>query len=184
MNRGIISALMVFLLLASVGMPAVVAGAPSEVYYELHDMCIMNAHKDLGKIRFSFGIGYEGRQIAVNEDTWVIFIHAGAVTKSIIITPETSTAKLRMIRDFVNAVDECKSESDQLSISLVESLTSGLAGSCGVVKGALTDDSMCAVLGAAGIAYSIEEVHQFVLHLNSAINAQKRAEKICGGISE
>ena len=181
MSRRIISALLVFLLLTSVAVPAATAAETPEVYYELHDMCLCGAHADLGRIPFAtFGIGYEGRVIDAVKDKWILFIHAGAATKKIIITPETHISKLMAVRDFVNEVDKCKFESDQLSIDLAESLTTGLAGSYGVVKGALTDDGLSTILGASGIVYSIEEVHQFVLHFNAAKDAQKHAEKIYG----
>ena len=185
MNRRIISALLVFLLLASVAFPAATAAETPQVYYELHDLCLCGAHEDLGKIPYlTFGIGYEGRQIADDKDKWILFIHAGAATKKIIITPETPTQKLMPIRDFVNAVNKCKDESDQISLDLAQSLTSGFGGSFGVLKGFLTDDGVSTILGAAGITYSVEEVHQFVLHFNAAKNAQKNAEKLFGEVFE
>ena len=164
MSGRIISALIVLLLLTSVVIPVASTGEPSQVYYELHDMCLMNAHEDLGKIPYlTYGIGYEADINDEQSDKWVIFIHAGTATKKIIITPETHISKLMAVRDFVNEVDKCKFESDQLSIDLAESLTTGLAGSYGVVKGALTDDGLSTILGASGIVYSIEEVHQYCI---------------------
>ena len=188
MNRRIISAFLVFLLLASVAMPAAAAGGPADppqVYYELRNMCKYGAHVDLGKIPLlTFGIGYEGRFIDDEKDKWILFIHAGAATKRITVAAETPAPQLMLIRDFVNAVKECKAESDQVSLDLVQSLTSGLGGSFGVLKGILTDDGVSTILGAGGITYSAEEVHQFVLHFNAAKNAQKNAEKLFGEVFE
>lgn len=178
MNRRIISALLVFLLLTSVAMPAVAAGDPSEVYYELHDMCIMNAHKDLGKIPFSFGIGYEGRQIADTRDTWVIFIHAGAVTKKFTLTPETSMKKLMLIKDFVTNVNVCKEESDQIPNKLRNAIAEAVAGGNAVMYGTAHDYAPAIAGGLLAAAHSVTEATSALDHFGKAKTAQVNAEKL------
>ena len=121
---------------------------------------------------------YEGRFIDDEKDKWILFIHAGAATKRITITPETPTQKLMHLRDFVAAVDECKSESDQLSTNFITALGTGTVGSYETLKGVLTDNSLSTILGAGGIVASTEEIHQFVIHFNNAKNAQTYAEKL------
>ncbi|HJJ99018.1 MAG TPA: hypothetical protein O0X23_02250 [Methanocorpusculum sp.] len=160
--------------------PAVSADAPRE-YYELHDMCLCEESEDLGKIPFAtFGIGYSARVIDSQNDKWEIFIHAGTDTKNIIITPETPMSTLVTLRDFVNSVDECKTESDQVPANLALAIGSGIYGSIKLVKGVLTDDALSEMLGASGIAASATEIHQFVIHFNNAKTAQKNAETLFG----
>ena len=181
MNRRIISVLIVFLLLASVTIPTVTAVETPEVYYELHDMCLCGAHADLGRIPFAtFGIGYETHNIAPQSDSWEIFIHAGSATKPVTITPATPTGKMVLLRDFVNAVDECTEESDQVPDNLKWSLLSGSGGAGAVVYGGLSDNALITGGGLISVGASIEEMHQAVTHFNNAKNSQKKAEKLFG----
>jgi len=178
MKTRLLSALLVFLLVTSVSVPAVSAEA-MQAYYELHNMCICNAKEDLGHIPYlNWGIGYKARCIDEQNDKWEIFVHAGIATKKIIITPETPDGTVVTLMNFVNAVKECKTESDQLSIDIIAALGAGMAGSGETLKGALTDDALSTILGAGGIAASVEETHQFVIHFNSAKTAQKTAETL------
>ena len=176
MNRRIISVLIVFLL-ASVTIPAATAVETPEVYYKLHDMCLCGAHADLGRIPFAtFGIGYEGRVVDDAKDKWILFIHAGAATKKIIITPETPTQKLMLIWDFVNAVKECKAESDQIPPNLLMALLTGSLGSGGMISGTLYDNAPITSGGVLSVTESVEQIRQAVTHFNNAKNAQKNAE--------
>ena len=181
MSRRILSALIVFLLLASVAVPATAAAATPEVYHELHNMCTGGDHANLGKIPFAtFGIGYETHNIDPQSDKWELFIHAGAATKKLIVTPETPTGKMMLIRDFVNAVKDCKEQSDQVPDNLKWSLLSGSGGAGAVVYGGLSDNALITGSGLISVGASIEEMHQAVTHFNNAKNAQKKAEKLFG----
>ena len=177
--RKFISALLVFLLLTSVAVPAATAAETPEVYYELHDMCLCGAHADLGRIPFAtFGIGYEGRVVDDVKDKWILFIHAGAATKKIIITPETPMSKLVTLRDFVGNVDKCKVESDQIPTNVLNGLASGTIASVAFTAGGLSDNAYVASTGVLPAGVTINEFRQAVDHWNSAKNAQKNAEKL------
>ena len=176
--RKFISALLVFLLLTSVAIPATAAEAP-QVYYELHDLCLCGAHEDLGKIPYlTFGIGYEGRVIDDVKDKWKIFVHAGFATKEFTITPRTDLGKLVTLLDFVDNVNDCKKESEPVPVEIMVALATGTGGSAELIKGALTDDALSEILGASGITASAEIIHRSVIHFNNAKNAQKNAEKL------
>jgi len=177
MKTRLLSALLIFLLVASVSVPAVSA-EPSHVYYELHNMCLCNAEENLGQIRGSWGIGYEACVIDEQNDKWKVFVHAGDATKEITITSETDLGKLVMLRDFVTNVDECKEESNQIPINVGAAIGAGTGGAAMILKGVLTDDAVFKMSGVAGITASAEEVRQTVIHFNNAKTAQKNAETL------
>ena len=177
MNRRIISALLVFLLLTSVTIPTVTADASVE-YYKLHNLCLCNAKEDLGHIPYlNWGIGYKA-WIDKQTDNWKVFVHAGLATKEFMITPETNLGKLVTLLEFVEYVDECKSESDPIPFDIGAAIGAGTVGSAKLIKGALTDDALSEILGASGITASAEVIHQSVIHFNNAKDAQKNAEKL------
>jgi len=178
MKTRLLSVLLIFLLVASVSVPAVSA-EPSHVYYELHNMCLCNANEDLGQIYGSWGIGYEA-WIDKQTDNWKVFIHAGLATKEFTITPETDLGKLVMLRDFVNNVNECKEESDPIPFNVIVALGSASAGTLSLLKGATTDDAVLTTAGLAGLGYSVEQLSEFARHFENAKNAQKNAEKLFG----
>ena len=177
MNIRLLSALLVFLLIASVSIPSVSA-EPSQVYYELHNLCLCKESKDLGHVPYlNWGIGYKA-WIDKQTDNWNIFVHAGKLAKEFTITPETNLGKLVTLIDFVNNTDECKEESDQIPFGIMAAIGAGTVGSAKLIKGALTDDALSEILGTAGITASAEIIHQSVIHFNNAKNAQKNAEKL------
>jgi len=115
MKTKLLSALLIFLLVASISVPAV--STETQAYYELHNMCLCNAEEDLGHLKnLNWGIGYKA-WIDKQTDNWKVFIHAGDATKEITITPETEDRTVVTLKDFVNAVKECKTESDQIPIN-------------------------------------------------------------------
>jgi len=182
MKTRLLSVLLVFLLVTSVTVPAVNAEPPQayhQAYHELHNLCLCEESEDLGHIPYlNWGIGYSARVIDQQNDKWEIFVHAGNAKKSVIITPETDLGKLITLRDFVNNVNKCKTESDQITISVGAAIGAGTGGSFAECKGFLTDDALSKMFGAVGIVTSVEEIHQSVVHFNNAKTAQKNAETL------
>jgi len=125
----------------------------------------------------TWGIGYEA-WIDKQTNNWEIFVHAGKATNEFTITPETDLGKLVMLHDFVNAVKVCKAESEQVPFDLSAALVTEIGGSYEMIKGFLTDNALCEILGAAGVTAGAEGIHQAVIHFNNAKTAQKNAEAL------
>jgi len=177
MKTRLLSALLIFLLVASFSVPAVSAETP-QVYYELHNLCACNAKEDLGKLPYlTWGIGYEA-WIDEQNDNWEVFAHAGVHTKKFTITNETETEKMVTLMDFVEYVDECKAEMDQIPDNAYHAVISSAMGSTGLIGGAVLDNAPAVAAGVVTVSYSVEQIAEFTTHFNNAKNAQKCSEKL------
>lgn len=100
--------------------------------------------------------------------------------KSLIITPETDLGKMVALRDFIQNVNKCKEESDQIPSNAFFALTSGIAGSFATVGGSIYNYSPAIASGLATLGYSVEQIAEITKHFNNAKHAQKNAEKLFG----
>lgn len=174
-----LSLLIIFLLITAVWIPAVNAEAPAE-YHQLHNLCICGAHEDLGHIPYlCLGIGYKA-WIDTQTDKWFVFIHAGLASKELVITPCTDAGKLTTLLSFIENVNACKSEADQIPTNVIAGLGAGAATATLVLEGAFNDNAYLTMPAVLTGAITMDEVKQFVNHWNNAIKAQKNAEKLFG----
>ena len=182
MKTRVLSILILFLLITSVSIPVVSAETPSEYYYKLHDMCICEAEEDLGHIPYlNWGIGYKAwidKQKDEQNDKWKVFVHAGSVTKELTITPNTDLRELITLTDFIENVNKCKEETDEIPLTVLESLGASTATATLIVTGALYDNAYLAAPAGITGAATVEEARKAVNHWNNAIKAQENAEKL------
>lgn len=170
-----ISILLVFLLLASVAMPAVSA-VPSASYCELHEMSHTHISNHFGPAVcvILIGMGYEYQ----GNDVWLI--DYDLIYKRINACEHCDDATLVKLRKFIESVDECRKKYDSVGQHVILTLLG--CGSVAVeLSSCIADDSAAkclAVLVTAG--FTVGEAREAVDSIIGAINAKDEAARLFG----